>query len=106
MALSLPEPCLDILYITISSLKIDLIEWHMNIHSANVSFTFPESFESGMEVLSDCVRTGIPKSNPFDEVERNGIVAEGRGKFEAADHVGEVNGSVTDIVDAGDIWNI
>jgi hypothetical protein len=76
MTLSLPEPCHHILPVALASLHIHLIEGDMQVNSPHLPFSLPEGLETSVEILTDSVGASIPESDPLDEIEGQGVVAE------------------------------
>jgi hypothetical protein len=61
MSFSLPKTSKAILQIALACLHAQLIEHSVNGNNLNAFLTFPKSFKSGVEVLTNSIRTSIPK---------------------------------------------
>jgi hypothetical protein len=82
MSLGLPETGSHISPIAVASLDVDLVERGMDLNGSDITVGLPEGLEGSMEVLSDGIGAGIPESDALDQVEGEGVVAEGEGVFE------------------------
>lgn len=67
VSLGLPEPGRTVLEVTFACLDVELVEGGKNADGFYLTVGFPESFDGGVEVLTDGVGTGIPKPYFFSQ---------------------------------------
>ena len=67
MSLGLPESFFHFCAVTLTSLNAKLVEWREDADCSDFSSSFPERFDCRVEILTDCIRTSIPKADLFGE---------------------------------------
>ena len=87
MSLELEKFSLNIFYVTLTSLKIDLIEWSEYRNSYNTSLGLPLHLQTSVKVFSDCIRTCIPESNLFDQSIASRIVRQWKRMIKHRKHI-------------------
>ena len=77
----------------------------MDVGGCNLSITFPERFDSHMEILPDSVGAGVPETDSLDEGVGHGVVGKGEAGLEAGHKVAEVHQAVGLVVGACQQWH-
>jgi hypothetical protein len=106
VSFGLPEAGFDVWHVALACLNVYLIEGCVDGIGLNFTLGLPEGFDSGMEILTDCIRAGIPETNTLYEVIAKGVIGEGESCVEEAEKVAVMHAGVELVVGACEDWDI